>query len=98
MTSFARQVFQIDLEEVAQQFDQHGYALTKPLLNEKDCRNLIRMYDDKAKFRSRVVMERHNFGRGEYQYFADRFQNLCRGCVKAFMHRSQSWLINGLSD
>ena len=84
MTSSARQVFQIDLEEVAQQFDQHGYALTKPLLNEKDCGTLIRMYDDKAKFRSRVVMERHNFGRGEYQYFADPIPELVQGLRESF--------------
>jgi hypothetical protein len=28
------------------------------------------MYPDRNRFRSRVVMERHGFGRGEYQYFA----------------------------
>jgi hypothetical protein len=31
---------------------------------------LVRLYDDEALFRSRVVMERHRFGAGEYKYFS----------------------------
>ncbi len=34
------------------------------------CRALAALYDDETRFRSRVVMERHNFGRGEYKYLA----------------------------
>jgi hypothetical protein len=84
MTSFAKQEFRIDLEELAEQFDEHGYALTKPLLSEKDCGSLIRMYGDKVKFRSRVVMERHNFGRGEYQYFAEPLPELVQRLRESF--------------
>ena len=68
--------FQIDSEELAEQFEAHGYALTAPLLNEKECNDMIKLYDVAAAFRSRVVMERHNFGRGEYKYFADPLPEL----------------------
>ena len=35
----------------------------------RECSGLTALYADEAKFRSRVVMERHGFGRGEYKYF-----------------------------
>ena len=40
------------------------------MLDPKTCRALAALYDDETRFRSRVVMERHNFGRGEYKYLA----------------------------
>jgi hypothetical protein len=49
--------------------DAHGYA-TGPLLDADACRALAALYDDPARFRSRVVMQRHAFGQGEYQYLS----------------------------
>jgi uncharacterized protein len=51
--------------------DEQGYALTPTLLSSTECEELIQLYGDSTAFRSRIVMERHNFGRGEYQYFAE---------------------------
>src|SRR5690606_6752135 len=34
------------------------------------CRAISARYDEDSLFRSRVVMARHGFGRGEYRYFA----------------------------
>src|SRR5438132_929038 len=48
--------------------DERGYAVLPGLLGERECRDVAALYDDEAAFRSRVVMARHNFGRGEYQY------------------------------
>ena len=39
------------------------------LLDEGACRAYVEGYGDARRYRSRVVMERHGFGRGEYQYF-----------------------------
>jgi uncharacterized protein len=50
-------------------FEEQAFA-TAPLLDPKTCRALAALYDDDTRFRSRVVMQRHNFGRGEYKYFA----------------------------
>ncbi|WP_330888083.1 2OG-Fe(II) oxygenase [Ferrovibrio sp.] len=50
--------------------NEHGCATTGPLLSAAECRALAAMYDDEARFRSRVAMARHGFGRGEYKYFA----------------------------
>ena len=48
----------------------HGHAVLPRLLDARQCAELVAMYDEDARFRSRVVMARHGFGRGEYRYFA----------------------------
>ena len=50
--------------------DAHGWALIPKLLTAAECHALAGLYDDDRLFRSRVVMARHGFGRGEYKYFA----------------------------
>jgi hypothetical protein len=47
-----------------------GYAFVPRLLDASECAALRACYERDALFRSRVVMERHRFGRGEYRYFA----------------------------
>src|ERR1051325_3923011 len=48
--------------------DERGYAVIPGLLGERECRGVAALYEDEPAFRSRVVMARHNFGRGEYKY------------------------------
>lgn len=48
----------------------NGYARIPNALSRKQCLALRASYDDDSLFRSRVVMERHNFGSGEYKYFS----------------------------
>jgi uncharacterized protein len=60
----------LDCHQLTVQLDEQGYALTEPLLSLEECDELIRLYSKSEAFRSRIVMEKHNFGRGEYQYFA----------------------------
>src|SRR5439155_15018593 len=48
--------------------DEQGYAVLPGVLDPAECRDIAALYDDEAAFRSRVVMARHNFGRGEYKY------------------------------
>jgi len=48
--------------------DERGYAVIPGLINERNCSDVAALYADEAAFRSRVVMARHNFGRGEYKY------------------------------
>ena len=60
----------IDWPCVADDLDARGWALTPRLLDDDDCAALAGLYDQEAGFRSRVVMARHGFGRGEYRYFS----------------------------
>jgi hypothetical protein len=50
--------------------DARGSAVAECCLDASECRELAALYDDDGAFRSRVVMQRHGFGRGEYRYFA----------------------------
>jgi hypothetical protein len=55
---------------IAAELDAHGCALLKGMLSSGQCVELAASYQNDQLFRSRVVMARHGFGRGEHQYFA----------------------------
>ena len=65
----AGRVDAFDWDNVAAQLDARGNARLPGVLSRGDCEALAALYDDDARHRSRVVMARHGFGRGEYRYF-----------------------------
>ncbi|MBZ4374783.1 2OG-Fe(II) oxygenase [Corallococcus sp. AS-1-6] len=58
-----------DWEETGRELDARGCAVLEQLLTPDECEALALLYDLDDAFRSRVVMARHGFGRGEYKYF-----------------------------
>jgi len=66
----------IDWPRLRLELDTQGYALTDRILLPTECAELVRSYCEEGLFRSRVVMARHNFGRGEYRYFAEPLPTL----------------------
>ena len=60
----------VDWPGVSAHLDAHGWALIPKLLTASECGAVAGFYDDDRLFRSRVIMARHGFGRGEYKYFA----------------------------
>jgi hypothetical protein len=60
----------LDWRRIEAELDSHGVGLTGPLLDAGTCAALSALYAEPRHFRSRIVMARHGFGRGEYQYFA----------------------------
>ena len=50
--------------------DRDGHAALPALLAADECAALAAAYARPALYRSKVIMARHGFGRGEYQYFA----------------------------
>lgn len=71
MLSIKDRIARLDWISIDDELNRSGYALTPSLLRASECREIIDIYANDEIFRSRVVMERHNFGRGEYRYFAD---------------------------
>src|SRR3954468_8258725 len=65
----AARVSALDWNSIATQLDSFGCATTGPLLSPDECAALSSRYDKDSLYRSRVVMARHGFGRGEYKYF-----------------------------
>jgi uncharacterized protein len=60
----------LDWPHIAAGLDQHGCSTTSPLLAQEACAAIAALYAQESPFRSRIVMARHGFGRGEYKYFA----------------------------
>src|SRR3977135_2259182 len=60
----------LDWTRIGDDLAAHGCAVTGPLLSEQQCAALAALYAQEESFRSRVIMARHGFGRGEYKYFA----------------------------
>ena len=60
----------IDWSTITAQLDSRGCAVLPGLLDPEACREITALYPDDSRFRSRVIMSRHGFGRGEYKYFA----------------------------
>lgn len=60
-----------DWPDLGARLDRDGFAMTAPVLDPEQCRQMIDIFDDAAAFRSTVDMARLSFGEGRYRYFAD---------------------------
>ncbi len=60
----------LDWQAIEDDLNRHGCAVVPGLLDPGACLALAAQYEQPQRFRSRVVMARHGYGRGEYQYFA----------------------------
>jgi len=68
--SAAARVDAIGWAQATGELDAQGCAVLKGLLSRDECRALAALYSDDKHCRSRIVMARHGFGRGEYKYFS----------------------------
>jgi len=67
---FEKRLAMLDWKAAERSLDERGYTTIPALLAAAQCIGLASMYDERERFRSRVVMERVRFGVGEYKYFA----------------------------
>ncbi|MGH9970394.1 MAG: 2OG-Fe(II) oxygenase, partial [Pyrinomonadaceae bacterium] len=84
MRNLRQKIENFDWLNLSKQLDEQGYALTPRLLSPAHCAGLTGLYTSDKTFRSSVVMERHNFGRGEYRYFANPLPPLIAGLREHF--------------
>lgn len=62
-------VASLDSDAIGSSLDEQGWAVLPRLLETEACSEAAALWADECRFRSRVVMARHGFGRGEYRYF-----------------------------
>jgi hypothetical protein len=60
----------LDWQQMHDELNAYGCARLEGVLTGDECDAVVRLYPDDQRFRSRVVMARHGFGRGEYKYFS----------------------------
>ncbi len=60
----------LDWDRLSAELDGNGCAVVERLLSPAECDALVALYGEDERFRSRVIMGRHGYGRGEYKYFA----------------------------
>jgi uncharacterized protein len=68
--TIAQRIRALPWTQLTEQLDAQGYVSIPDLIDEPTCAQLIELYALDSLFRSKVVMARHGYGRGEYQYFA----------------------------
>ena len=77
----------LDWEQISQDLDAQGSAVLEHLIQASECQRLSALYPQDELFRSRIVMGRHGFGRGEYKYFAYPLPDLIAGMRTALYTR-----------
>ena len=77
----------LDWQLIRKDLDEQGSAMLSSVLSAKECRALASLYPDDGLFRSRVVMARHGFGRGEYKYFSYPLPDVIQGLRTALYRR-----------
>ena len=83
----------LDWKRIAADLDTRGWAVTPRLLDDADCAALAGLYEQEAGFRSRVVMARHGFGRGEYRYFSYPLPSLVQA-LREGLYPPLAWIAN----
>jgi hypothetical protein len=77
------------------ELDAYGCAVPPELISPETCRELAALYADDGRFRARIVMASHGFGRGEYKYFADPLPDLIvalrRGLYRRLAPLADRW-------
>jgi hypothetical protein len=85
-TNAVSRIEKLDWQQIARELNEQGCAMQKGVLTPEECGALAGLYTTEAGFRSRVVMGRHGFGRGEYKYFSYPLPGIVQGLRTALYH------------
>jgi hypothetical protein len=86
-----------DSPALAAALDSAGCAVLPTLLSPEECHAVAALYTDERHFRSRVVMARHGFGKGEYQYFKYPLPDLV-GNLRAALYPRLAGIANSWNE
>lgn len=76
-----------DWAAIESDLDRQGWSRLAGLLDTAACAAVADLYEDDTRFRNRVVMARHGYGRGEYRYFKYPLPDLVAGLRTNFYPR-----------
>ncbi|MBS1990831.1 MAG: 2OG-Fe(II) oxygenase [Cyanobacteria bacterium SZAS LIN-3] len=86
---------QLNGQSMAAGLNDRGYTVINSLLDDGECRSLIGLYDEDARFRKRVVMQSHGYGKGEYRYLSyplpDLIQNIRTDIYPKLVPIANAW-------
>ncbi|HEX2843599.1 2OG-Fe(II) oxygenase [Hyphomicrobium sp.] len=86
-TSPEARVSAYDWNALVRELDSYGCAVLPQLLTPEECGDIAALYPDESHFRSRIIMARHGFGKGEYRYFKYPLPDLLGGIRTALYPR-----------
>lgn len=73
----------VDWAAAERELDAVGYALLRGLLEPAACTAIAGLWQEAVRFRRKVVMARHGYGQGEYQYFTEPLPEPVVACGRA---------------
>jgi hypothetical protein len=88
-TDAVSRIEKLDWQQITKELNEQGNAMLMGVLTPEECGALAGLYQDESGFRSRVVMARHGFGRGEYKYFNYPLPGIVQVCAACFI---ANWL------
>jgi hypothetical protein len=93
--NYDKRVAAADWAAVTAEVDEYGCALLPRLVTAAEAKELTALYESPDRFRAKINMARHRFGKGEYQYFAAPFPDVVEGLRQALYPRllpiARSW-------
>ena len=102
-TTLETRVDELDWDDLRDQLDSRGFAVTEPLLDDRETFELADLFDG-GRFRSTIDMARHRFGDGRYRYFdhplPDAIADLRRSFYRHLAPVANAWsaLLGGPDD
>lgn len=93
MTAIAQPKPSLDWNRITGDLDARGAAILPHLLGPEQCESIAQLYPADSGFRSRIVMGRHGFGRGEYKYFSYPLPRLIQS-LRTSLYRSLAPVAN----
>jgi hypothetical protein len=83
----------LNWSQIANELNDQGSSVLKSVLTAEECVRLAKLYPNEDGFRSRVVMGRHGFGRGEYKYFSYPLPGIIQG-MRTALYRELAPIAN----
>jgi uncharacterized protein len=79
MRAIKERIDAVDWAKARESLFARGYAVTDAILTPEECASIVSLYNDGARFRSHIIMERYRFGVGDYKYFSHPLPELVSG-------------------